>query len=118
MKYDKPNSMSAKDYLIRILSVDIAIPDKVIDAVIAHQFQSANTAMDTNKSLEISGFGRFMFNDKKAVKKMATLEKRLEQYTAQLDDNFLKEVNRAKIIEIIRVINKQIQQLKPKLNHD
>lgn len=118
MKYDKPNSMSAKDYLIRILSVDIAIPDKVIDAVIAHQFQSANTAMDTNKSLEISGFGRFMFNDKKAIKKMVTLEKRLEQYTAQLDDNSLKEANRAKIIEIIRVINKQIQQLKPKLNHD
>lgn len=74
--------------------------------------------MDTNKSLEISGFARFMFNDKKAVKKMATLQKRLEQYTAQLDDNTLTEANRVKITEIVRVINKQIQQLKPKLNHD
>jgi nucleoid DNA-binding protein len=92
--------MSAKDYLVRILSVDIAIPDKVIDAVIAHQFQSANTAMDTNKSLEISGFGRFIFNDKKAVKKMATLEKRLQTYTEQLEDNFLTEANRVKITEI------------------
>lgn len=118
MKYDKPNSMSAKDYLIRILSVDMAIPEKTISAIVAHQFQSANEAMDTNKSLEISGFARFMFNDKKAVKKMATLQKRLEQYTAQLDDNTLTEANRVKITEIVRVINKQIQQLKPKLNHD
>jgi len=118
MKYDKPNSMSAKDYLVRILSVDMAIPDKTIDAVIVHQFQSANTAMDTNKSLEISGFGRFMFNDKKAIKKMATLEKRLETYTEQLNSNSLTESNIVKITEIIRVINKQIEQLKPKLNHD
>lgn len=118
MKYNKPKSMSVREYLVRILSVDMAIPEKVVDAVIAHQFQSANEAMDTNKSLEISGFGRFLFNDKKAVKKMATLEARLEQYTAQLEDNTLTEANRVKITEIIRVINKQIQQLKPKLNHD
>lgn len=110
--------MSVREYLVRILSVDIAVPEKIIDAVIVHQFQSANEAMDLNKSLEISGFGRFMFNDKKAVKKMATLEKKLEYYTEQLNSNSLTEANRVKITEIIRVINKQIVQLKPKLNHD
>ena len=118
MKYNKPNSMSVREYLVRILSVDIAVPEKIIDAVIVHQFQSANEAMDTNKSLEISGFGRFMFNDKKAVKKMASLHSRLERYTLELENNSLTETNRAKITEIIRVINKQIEQLKPKLNHD
>ena len=118
MKYEKPNNMSAKDYIVRILSVDMAIPEKTIAAVVAHQFQSANEAMDLNKSLEISGFGRFMFNDKKAIKKMATLEKRLASYTEQLQQNNLTEANIAKLTEIIRVINKQIVQLKPKLNHD
>lgn len=118
MKYDKPNSMPVKNYLMRILSVDMAIPEKIIEAVVTHQFQSANTAMDTNKSLEISGFGRFIFNDKKAVKKMASLLSRLERYTLELNNNSLTEANRAKITEIIRVINKQIEQLKPKLNHD
>jgi nucleoid DNA-binding protein len=110
--------MSAKDYLIRILSVDMAFPEKTIAAIVDHQFQSANEAMDTNKSLEISGFARFMFNDKKAIKKMATLHKKLEYYTEKLEDNYLTEANRVKITEIIRVINKQIVQLKPKLNHD
>ncbi len=118
MKYDKPNSMSAKDYILRILSVDMAIPEKTLNAVITHQFQSAYEAMDLNKSLEVSGFGKFMFNDKKAVKKMASLQSRLERYTLELENNSLTEANRAKITEIIRVINKQIVQLKPKLNHD
>jgi nucleoid DNA-binding protein len=110
--------MSAKDYILRILSVDMAIPEKTLNAVITHQFQSAYEAMDLNKSLEVSGFGKFMFNDKKAVKKMASLQSRLERYTLELENNSLTEANRAKITEIIRVINKQIVQLKPKLNHD
>jgi nucleoid DNA-binding protein len=110
--------MSAKDYILRILSVDMAIPEKTLNAVITHQFQSAYEAMDLNKSLEVSGFGKFMFNDKKAIKKMASLQSRLERYTLELENNSLTEANRAKITEIIRVINKQIVQLKPKLNHD
>lgn len=118
MKYNKPNSMSVRDYLVRILSVDIAIPEKIVDAVIVHQFQSANEALDTNKSIEFSGFGRFVFNDKKAARKMVQLLKRLEIYSAQLNDINITDNKREKLTEIIRVIKKQIEQLKPKLNHD
>lgn len=118
MKYNKPNSMSVRDYLVRILSVDIAIPEKIVDAVVAHQFLSANEALDTNKSIEFSGFGRFVFNDKKAARKMVQLLKRLEIYSAQLNDINITDNKREKLTEIIRVIKKQIEQLKPKLNHD
>ncbi len=118
MKYNKPNSMSVRDYLVRILSVDIAIPEKIVDAVIVHQFQSANEALDTNKSIEFSGFGRFVFNAKKGARKMAQLLKRLEVYSAQLNDINITDNKREKLTEIIRVIKKQIEQLKPKLNHD
>jgi nucleoid DNA-binding protein len=110
--------MSVREYLVRILSVDVAIPEKIIDAVIVHQFQSANEAMDVNKSLEISGFGRFLFNDKKAVRKMERLLEKLEIYKAQLEEVNLTDVRQAKTIEAIRIIEKQIVQLKPKLNHD
>ncbi len=118
MKYNKPNSMSVMQYLIRILSVDVAIPEKIVEAVITHQFKSANEAMDTSKSLEISGFGRFVFNDKKGARKMAQLLKRLEVYSAQLNDNKITDNKREKLTETIRVIKKQIEQLKTKLNHD
>jgi len=70
---DKPISMSVKDYLIRTLAVKILTSEKTIEAVINHQFQSANEAMDLHNSIEISGFGKFFFNDKKAVKRVGAL---------------------------------------------
>ncbi|NBV29783.1 hypothetical protein EBS02_12375, partial [bacterium] len=68
---DKPVSLAMKDWLIRKLAPKLLLSEKTIEAVINHQFQSANEAMLNNKTVEISGFGKFIFNDKKAIKKMA-----------------------------------------------
>lgn len=65
--------MSVKDYLVRTLAVKILTSEKTIEAVINHQFQSANEAMDLHNSIEISGFGKFFFNDKKATKRVGAL---------------------------------------------
>ena len=70
---DKPISMSVKDYLVRTLAVKMLTSEKTIEAVVNHQFQSANEAMDVNNSLEISGFGKFYFNEKKATKRIGAL---------------------------------------------
>ena len=70
---DKPVSMSVIDYLVRTLAVKMLISEKTIEAVVNHQFQSANEAMDFNNSLEISGFGKFYFNEKKATKRIGAL---------------------------------------------
>jgi len=67
---DKPIKMSVKDYLIRLLSIKTNQPVKTIEAIIDHQFQGANDAMRANQSVEISGFGKFLFNTKKAQKKL------------------------------------------------
>jgi hypothetical protein len=73
---DKPISMSVKDYLVRTLAVKMMISEKMIETVINHQFQSANEAMDTNNSIEISGFGKFYFNEKKAQKRLTDLNRK------------------------------------------
>jgi nucleoid DNA-binding protein len=73
---DKPISMSVKDYLVRTLAVKMMISEKTIETVINHQFQSANEAMDTNNSIEISGFGKFYFNEKKAKKRLEDLTRK------------------------------------------
>jgi nucleoid DNA-binding protein len=70
---DKPISMSVKDFLVRTLAVKMMMSEKTIEAVVNHQFQSANEAMDLNNSLEISGFGKFYFNEKKATKRLGQL---------------------------------------------
>ena len=73
---DKPISMSVKDYLVRTLAVKMMISEKTIETVVNHQFQSANEAMDTNNSIEISGFGKFYFNEKKAQKRLEDLTRK------------------------------------------
>jgi Bacterial DNA-binding protein len=70
---DKPISMSVKDYLVRTLAVKMLTSEKTIETVINHQFQSANEAMDLNNSIEIAGFGKFYFNEKKAAKRLEQL---------------------------------------------
>ena len=73
---DKPISMSVKDYLVRTLAVKMMVSEKMIETVVNHQFQSANEAMDTNNSIEISGFGKFYFNEKKAKKRLEDLTRK------------------------------------------
>ena len=64
--------LTDKEFLIRTIASKLLFAEKTIEAVINHQFASANSAMDTNKSIEISGFGKFMFNEKKAARRLKT----------------------------------------------
>lgn len=112
---DKPRHLSMKDYLVRTLAVKLRVPEKTLDAVISHQFQSANEAMLTNKSIEISGFGKLLFNKKKAEKKMVDLlrikghlENRLK--TPEGDT----PLNRTKLESVMQ----NIAILKPKLTNE
>lgn len=109
---DKPMSLSVKDYLIRKLAVKLMVSEKVIDAVVNHQFSSANEALASNKTVEISGFGKFIFNQKKAEKKMAkylaikeALERKVKVPEHDTNANRLK----------LEGITLAIQSLKPKM---
>lgn len=113
---DKPRSLSVKDYLIRMMAVKMMLPENVLDAVISHQFSSANTALLTNDSVEISGFGKFFFNHKKALKTMAKHRMKETYYANALAQENLSEVKIASYINKLNNTRNQIEQLKPKLN--
>jgi nucleoid DNA-binding protein len=85
---DKPISLSVKDYLIRTLAPKMLTSEKVIDAVVTHQFSEANVAMKDNASVEISGFGKFYFNHKKALKKLDMLER----LKVKMENEFAKDL--------------------------
>lgn len=118
MEYNKPKNMSHKEYLVRALSVKLSMSEKLIETVVNHQFQSANEAMDTNHSLEISGFGKILFNNKKAIKKLAGYEKKLEKAKQQLELNTSTEAARKKAQNVIDVTTMQIKMLKPKIKYN
>ena len=88
---DKPISMSVKDFLVRTLAVKMMMNEKTIEAVVNHQFQSANEAMDLNNSLEISGFGKFYFNKKKAIKRLGQLNAKKQAIQKIISDETTSE---------------------------
>ena len=91
---DKPISMSVKDYLVRTLAVKMMVSEKTIETVVNHQFQSANEAMDVNNSLEISGFGKFYFNEKKATKRIGQLNAKKQAMEKIISDETTSEQKR------------------------
>lgn len=115
---DKPISMSVKDYLIRIMAVKTMTSEKTIEAIVNHQFQSASEAMSEHNSLEISGFGKFYFNHKKAQKKMEKLLNKADVFRKQMENPALSEQKRTSASVKLANTLAGIDILKPKLQDD
>jgi hypothetical protein len=114
---DKPVSLSMKDYLIRKMAVKMMISEKVIEAVVSHQFNSANEAMLTNNSVEISGFCKFLFNHKKAVKRLATMELQKTHLENSLQRDITEHKRKIAETKIASLIN-SISILRSKITND
>ncbi len=115
---NKPMSMSVKEYLIRTLAVKMAVNEKMIEAVVNHQYQSANEAMDINQSVEISGFGKFMFNKKKALKKMDKLCMKRDYCVNVLANPDASEAATRKAETMLESVSRQIKMLKPTIDNE
>lgn len=115
---DKPVSLSVKDYLIRKLAVKMMVSEKVIDAVVGHQFRGANEALSRHKSLEISGFGKFFFNDGKARKRMEKLLSQKALFERMSQDVTLSERKRNQAKMKLDVAINGIRELKPRIQED
>jgi len=113
---ERPKSLTIKDFLIRKMSVRMLIPEFTLDAIVSHQFQSATQAMLNTKSVEISGFGKFVFNDKKAVKKMEKLLSQKALFEKLMNDDSLSEQRRNNARLKYESVTLNISVLKPKID--
>lgn len=114
----KPKSMSMKDFLIRVQAVKMMKSEKTIEAVVNHQFQSMNIAMKSNNSVELSGFGKFYFNIKKANKRLANLIEKRDAVEKQLLEggDSLADNKRKRLETIMTTTLLDIEFLKSKTN--
>lgn len=112
---ERPKSLSIKDFIVRKMSIKILLPEFTIDAVISHQLQSATQAMSNTKSIEISGFGRFIFNEKKALRKMEKLLSQKKMFEGLMinPDISVQRQNNARLKYETALL--EISILKPKL---
>jgi len=113
---EKPRSLSVKDFLIRKMSIKMLIPEFTLDAVISHQFQAAQQAMVGTKSVEVSGFGKFLFNQKKAQKKMEKYISQRELFYRLMNDENISPQRRNNARLKYETALLSINTLKPKLN--
>ena len=115
---DKPRSLSVKDFLIRKMSIKFNTPEKVIEAVVNHQFQSATLAFNDQKSVELSGFGKFLFNEKKAVKKMETMLIQKQVLEQTIVDQTATDRKRKAAEVKLQSLLQAIEILKPKIDYE
>lgn len=115
---EKPMSMTLKEWLIKKMAIDLVISERIINDVITHQYDSANDALNLNNSVEISGFGVFHFNQKKANLHFKKLHAIKQAYYNMLDNPLIDEKNKALTERKIENINLAIKTLKPKVTDE
>ena len=98
------------------MAIGMVVSERVIDQVITHQFNSAEDATRNNSSIEISGFGKFVFNMSKAIKRIEKLEKIKKNYEQQLAENTLPTKKLDVIKSKLSNLNLTLNSIKPKVN--
>jgi|SRR6185436_11360817 len=112
---DKPLSMPVKEYLVKVMSIKTNTSSSLIDAIISHQFEQVNIALQTNFSVELSGFGKFLFNYKKAIKKMEKNIMKKNYWENMLLTELTDQKRKSVQLKLDNTL-KFIEGLKPKLD--
>lgn len=110
-----PRKLLTREKLIKKLSSEKVISERVIEQVVKHQFDSAHEALKTNDSVEISGFGKFLFNVKKAQRKVEGFDKLALAYEKLLKNPEMPEKQAAFIKSKLSSLNITLASLKLKL---
>ena len=104
-----------RNKIVKELSDNTLVEETVVRAIISHQFASAIEAFKIYKSIELSGLCKFLFNDKKATKKMAKLVSQKELFEAYSQREDISEKQRHNYTLKLETVNNNINTLKPKL---
>ena len=112
---DKPASMAPREWISRVLSERDNIPLSIIEKVTTHSYDGASSALNNNNSIEVSGFGKFIFNEKRAKYTLKKFIQNKEQDEKRLEDEDLSEAERLTYTKRVRDAEISINLLKTKL---
>jgi nucleoid DNA-binding protein len=89
----KPNKLPLKNYLIKKIAIKMRISESIVENVINDQFKGIAKAMLTEDSVEMTGFGKFMFLPIKANKMRTILQNALDKKLNGEDvPNIMKDI--------------------------
>lgn len=112
--------MTMKEFIVKKLAVNRVatkmISEKIIDTVISHQFESAHVATATHNTIEISGFGKFSFNQGRANKQMIKYNSQVALFTEIINNPLTSPTLKRNTEMRLATTLLNIKDLKPKLN--
>ena len=113
----KPLDVSTKAFLTRRLSVNMIIPESIIESVVNHAYKKAIEATYTANTIEIAGIGKFVFNKTKATYLLDNIIKQQKEFTELLTSgNDIHKRTRSTLEYRLKVAEDMIAYLKPKVN--
>jgi nucleoid DNA-binding protein len=108
----KPDNMTDKEWLVKNLALRLPHHSSIINAVVTHQFEELVEASMEKNSLEVSGFGKFVFNRNKAIRVLENSKKLIAKMDA--DESISEEFHRypkgkkAHLKEFVKHLEKRI----------
>jgi nucleoid DNA-binding protein len=102
---------------IRKLVVDLALPEKVIEVVLADSFNDAKKMFKECNSIEISGFGVFLLGKHKIRRQKEKIVEDITKWKKELEDPNITKVMCDTRREWIRRTEERMELIK-KLTHE
>lgn len=115
---NKPTSMSLKEWIIKKMAINLVISERIINTIITHQYDSANDALETAETLEISGFGKFTFGVKKAHRIYASLLRLKKTHEDTIADEATSDKRKHSAEHKLASVLVSLRNLKPKIKDD
>jgi hypothetical protein len=114
--YDKPDSMTVKEFVMKRTALSTGVPHNIVKTVIDNQFRTALEALTLNNSLEIAGLGKFIYHESKAKQRLVAMEVHVEK----LENSLLNEEVLEEEIDSVHqeIFKKQvyIKEIRTKIN--
>lgn len=106
-----------RSQLISKTSLELVVSERTINAVINHQFESVRNALALNNSVEISGFGKFVFSQRRGANKLASYLKIKENYEKRMLEE-LSSTKQRNLLTRLKNIEQDINSLKVKIKDE
>jgi nucleoid DNA-binding protein len=111
----KPDNVPIKEWLVKGIADSLNIPERVVATIVDFQFSEARESLLTCNSIEFSGFGKFIFNKRKAEKKLAKIVKSKEYLEEIINSPDTKEQKRVSSHFKLQIYMADIKLLRNKL---
>lgn len=111
----KHPKLPIKEVFIKRLIIDLGILEKTVRTVLDDAFTNALKATATHKTIELSGFGVFHFNEKKAIKILEKYKSQIKLFS-RIKEEDASETKRKNAEAKLIVAQKNFELLYPRIN--